>query len=245
MDVLGIDIGGSMIKSATVQIETGRLSAEPLRTLTPQPATPETVTDAIAAIRQHFDWNGPIGCGFPAVIKDGIVCTAANIDKSWIGSDIVSTMRARTGLSVSVINDADAAGNAEMRFGAGTGQTGTVLMVTAGTGLGTSLFHRGILFPNTELGHLQFNGQIAEHFTAASVKERQRLTYREWAQRFDAYLHYLEGLFWPDLFIIGGEICKQHSEFMPYLTVKTRVVPALLRNEAGIIGAALSATTTG
>lgn len=241
MDVLGIDIGGSAIKSAPVLTEIGRLATERWRIPTPTTATPQSIATAIDEICRHFDWDGPIGCGFPAVICNGVVRTAANIDPTWIGTDIAALLTLKTGLPARVINDADAAGLAEMRFGAGVGEQGTVLMVTAGTGLGTALFRNGVLTPNTELGHLQLKGQKAEHYASAAVKERLALPYAEWAQRFDSFLRHLEDLFWPDLFIIGGEICRRHEEFLPFLTVRTKVVPAALRNDAGIIGAALSA----
>lgn len=242
MNVLGIDIGGSVIKAAPVLAGNGELLAERLCIETPQPATPQTIATAVIGICRHFQWRDQVGCCFPAVISDGTACTAANIDPTWIGTNIAALLKDCTGLSVCVINDADAAGLAEMRFGAGRDQTGTVLMITAGTGLGSALFRDGILVPNTELGHLQIDGQVAEHFAAAAVKERLGLSYFEWAQRLDTYLHHLEKLFWPDLFIIGGEISKQHEEFLPHITVGTEVVPATLRNEAGIVGAALAAT---
>lgn len=241
MIVLGIDIGGSAIKAAPVLIETGGLADERLCIPTPQPATPSEILVIIDRILSHFQWKGPVGCGFPAVIQQGIIRTAANIDLTWIGTNIATLLANRTGLPFEIINDADAAGLAEISFGAGRGQPGTILMVTAGTGLGTALFRNAILLPNTELGHLQLNGQVAEHYASAEAKARMELSYRDWAQRFDTYLHCLEELLWPDLFIIGGEISKHHEEFFPYLTINSPIVPATLRNDAGIVGAALAA----
>jgi len=238
MNILGIDIGGSAIKAAPVNPDDGTLVGDRLRIATPDPATPDAITESITQIIEHFSWKGSIGCGLPAVIKNGIVCTATNIDPVWIGVNIVTLLSARTRQEVTVLNDADAAGLAEMHYGAGKKASGTTLVVTAGTGLGTALFRDSTLVPNTELGHLQLHGRIAEQFASAAVRTTLNLTYREWATRFDAYLHRLEELFWPDLFIIGGEISKDHAQFFPHLTIKTTILPAALRNDAGIIGAA-------
>jgi polyphosphate glucokinase len=238
MNILGIDIGGSGIKGAPVDTLQGALTKERLHIPTPSPAAPDAVAETVAEIVRHFNWTGPIGCGLPAVIRKGIACTAANIDPAWIGTDVVKLLSTRTGLDVSVLNDADAAGLAEMHYGAGKETSGTTIVVTAGTGLGTALFRGNTLVPNTELGHLQLNGKIAEHLASAAVRTDLKLSYRAWAKRFDDYLHRLEELFWPDLFIIGGEISKDHAQFFPYLTIKTRTLPAALRNDAGIIGAA-------
>ena len=240
MNILGIDIGGSGIKGAPVDTLKGRLFKERLRLPTPSPATPNAVAETMAEIVQHFNWTGPVGCGMPAVIRNGIACTAANIDPSWIGTDVVELLSARFGLDVTALNDADAAGLAEMRYGVGSKATGTTIVVTAGTGLGTALFRDNTLVPNTELGHLHLHGKVAEHHAAAVVRTKLKLSYRDWARRFDDYLHRLEELFWPDLFIIGGEISKDHALFFPYLTIKTRILPAALRNDAGIIGAAVA-----
>jgi len=245
MQVLGIDIGGSAIKAAPVELTTGALAAERLRLPTPQPATPDAVSAALAEIFRHFAWHGPVGCGFPAAIRQGVVCTAANIDSSWIGINVNRLLTERLGTTVSVLNDADAAGLAEMRFGAGRGQRGTVFVVTVGTGLGTALFRDGVLVPNTELGHLLLNGADAERYASAAVRERFDLSYETWADRFNSYLLRLEELFWPDLFIIGGEISRSHEQFFPHLTIATPIVPASLRNEAGIVGAALAAAGGG
>lgn len=238
MDILGIDIGGSAVKAAPVNPAGGTLTAARLRIETPKPATPEAVAEVVFQVIEHFSWTGPVGCGLPSVVRNGIACTAANIDPGWIGTDIVELFSARTGLDFRVINDADAAGLAEMRFGAGREFRGTAIVVTAGTGLGTALFHDQTLFPSTELGHLQLHGKAAEQFASAAIRTALDLSYQEWAERFDDYLNLLESLFWPDLFIIGGEISQHHEEFFPYLHIKAEIKPAALRNNAGIIGAA-------
>lgn len=241
MDILGIDIGGSGIKGAPVDLNQGVLVAERLRIATPQPATPDAVADTVGRIIRHFNWTGPVGCGLPSVVQKGIARTAANIDSSWIGTDVRTLLSQRTGCPVTVINDADAAGIAEMRFGAGRGRNGTILMVTVGTGLGTALFRDGSLVPNTELGHLLLNGKVAEKYASAAAREDLGLSYKTWAKRLDLYLHQLQSLFWPDLFILGGGISKKHEKFFPFLTIETEFLPAVLRNQAGIVGAALAA----
>lgn len=238
MNILGIDIGGSGIKAAPVNPVNGTLAADKVLIATPQPATPLAIAEAIAEVTKHFNWTGMVGCGLPAVIRNGIACTAANIDTSWIGINVNELLSAKTGLNVTVMNDADAAGLAEMHYGAGGKASGTTLVVTAGTGLGTALFRGNTLVPNTELGHLHLHGKVAEQIASAAVRTRLNLSYSDWAKRFDDYLHRLEELFWPDLFIIGGEISKDHALFFPYLTIKTRILPATLRNDAGIVGAA-------
>lgn len=244
MKVLGIDIGGSGIKGAPVDLQRGDLLAERLRLPTPRPATPAAVSATVAEIVRAFDWQGQVGCGLPAVVQNGTARTAANIDPAWIGTDAARLFSTATGCPVSVMNDADAAGLAEMQFGAGRDKGGTVLMITIGTGLGSALFRDGALVPNTELGHLRLEGTSAEEYASAAVLSRLRLSYQQWAQRFDLYLHRLQDLFWPDLFVIGGEISKDHEQFFPHLTVETEVVPAELRNNAGIVGAALAISPT-
>ena len=238
MNILGIDIGGSAIKAAPVNTHNGSLAADRLRIATPQPATPAAIASTIAEITAHFNWTGAIGCGLPAVVRNGVVCTATNIDNKWIGTNVVELLSVKTGLQITVLNDADAAGLAEMHYGAGSKASGTTLVVTAGTGIGTALFRGKTLLPNTELGHLLLHGKSAEQIASAAVRTRQDLSYVDWAKRFDDYLHRLEELFWPDLFIIGGEISKDHALFFPHLTIKTKTLPACLRNDAGIIGAA-------
>jgi len=241
MDVLGIDIGGTGIKGAPVNIKTGQLTGERHRILTPKPATPEAVIATAADIAKHFDWKGPIGCGFPAVIKYSVVHTASNIDNSWIGVNADEKMKQATGQSAVFLNDADAAGLAEMQFGAGKGHEGLVIIVTLGTGIGTSLFINGVLVPNTELGHIELQGKDAELHAAESVRIKKDLNWKKWGVLVNDYLCVLEALLWPDLIIIGGGASKKHARFFPQFTVKAETVPAQLRNGAGIVGAALAA----
>jgi polyphosphate glucokinase len=241
MEILGIDIGGSGIKGASVDIATGALTAERYRLPTPQPATPDAVADTVAEVVRHFAWKGPIGCALPAVIKDGVAYSAANIDHSWIGADGQQLFKKITKRRTYLLNDADAAGIAEMAFGAGKGQGGIVLMVTFGTGIGSALFVDGCLVPNTELGHLEVRGKDAERRASNRIRQRRDLSWRKWAARVDEYLGRLEALFSPDLFIIGGGVSKKHAQFLPLLNRRTSVVPAQLLNDAGIVGAALAA----
>jgi polyphosphate glucokinase len=238
--VLGIDIGGTGIKGAPVDIRTGALLADRHRILTPQPATPEAVTEVVRELARFFDWTGPAGATFPAVIKQGVAHTAANVDKSWIGTDAAKLFAAAIGGPVTVVNDADAAGVAEMEFGAGRGHKGVVVMVTLGTGIGSALFVEGILVPNTELGHLKLGKHDAEDLAAESVRESEDLSWKEWAKRVDEYLAVVEALFSPDLFIVGGGISKKSDKFLPRLHTTADIVPATLLNEAGIVGAAVT-----
>jgi polyphosphate glucokinase len=245
MDILGIDIGGTGIKGAPVDSTKGELLAERIRIPTPQPATPEGVAECIADIVRQFNWSGLIGCGYPGVIRGGaITMTAANIDKSWIGTDARALLEQVTSCPVTLINDADAAGLAEMRFGAGRDQHGVVMLLTVGTGIGSALFYRGVLVPNTELGHLKMNGKDAERRASERARIVKNLSWKEWAKRFDEYLLYVEDLFWPDLFIIGGGVSKNFGKFSPYLTTSTPVVVAQMLNDAGIVGAAMVAVET-
>jgi len=245
MEILGIDIGGSGIKGAPVNTETGALLAERHRIDTPKGAKPADVAGVVAQIAAHFSWKGPIGCGFPAVIQHGIARTAANVDKSWIGTDAASLFSAATKRRVIVLNDADAAGLAEMRFGAGRGRQGVVFIVTVGTGLGTALFSDGILVPNTELGHIEIGGEDAELRASDAAREREDLSWSDWGRRFDRYLDTIERLFWPDLIIIGGGASKKMDKFVERLSVIAELVPAQLRNDAGMVGAALAAEKAG
>ena len=238
MELLGIDVGGTGIKGGIVDAERGELAGERFRLDTPHPATPESVTNTVARVVQHFNWKETVGAGFPAVVRRGIVETAANIDEGWIGRDVESMFQQATGCDFSVRNDADVAGLAEMRYGAGRGCDGVVLLLTLGTGIGSALFSGGRLVPNTEFGHIEMDGRGAERRAADSVRTRKKLSWKKWAERVDDYLHLLDFYLWPDLIIIGGGVSKKHENFLPLLTVKTKVVPALLRNDAGIVGAA-------
>jgi polyphosphate glucokinase len=240
MEALGLDIGGTGIKGAPVDSQSGELLAERFRLLTPQPATPQAVADTVAAVAAHFNWQGPIGCGFPAVIRAGIAHTAANVDAAWIGTDARELFSQATGCQCAVANDADVAGLAEMRFGAGQGRAGVVLVVTLGTGIGSALFSSGQLVPNTELGHIELEGMEAEQWAAESAREREELSWKKWAKRVDQFLQRMQDYFWPDLIIVGGGVSKKHQKFLPLLKVATEVVPARLRNEAGIVGGALA-----
>ena len=241
MEILGIDIGGSGIKGAPVDLESGQLARSRKKILTPQPSTPEAVAAVVVELVTHFDWEGPIGCTLPSVVRHGIVHSAANIDKGWIGVDGEKLLRKATGQNVTLLNDADAAGIAEMRFGAGRDRDGVVFILTFGTGIGSGVFVDGHLHPNTELGHLEFKGMDAEHYAAARVREAEKLSYKKWGTRVNEYLEHLENVFSPDLFIIGGGVSRKLEKFQQYLVVETEVVPAQLRNEAGIVGAALIA----
>ncbi|MFQ5617094.1 MAG: polyphosphate--glucose phosphotransferase, partial [Anaerolineales bacterium] len=209
----------------------------------PHPAKPLLVAKTVAKICEHFDWDGPIGCGFPAVVQHGVTMTAANVDDDWIGADAAGLIAKVTGCPARVINDADAAGVAEMRFGAGAGRGGVVLIVTIGTGLGTALFTGGILVPNTELGHIEINGKDAETLASDAAREREDLSWKQWGRRFDAYLQVIEKLIWPDLIILGGGASKKVKKFLPHLDVRAEIIPAQLLNEAGIVGAALAGET--
>ena len=240
MQVLGIDIGGSGIKGAPVDVEKGEMLTERYRIPTPQPAKPKPVARTVSEIAKHFDWDGPIGCGFPAVVQHGITRTAANVHKKWIGTNAAALFSETTGCPVKVLNDADAAGLAEMAFGAGKGRDGVVLVVTIGTGLGTSLFTDGMLLPNTELGHIEIDCEDAELMASDAARQRDDLSWKKWAKRLDTYLTSLEALVWPDLIILGGGVSKKHKKFVPRLTVQAEIVIAESFNEAGIIGAALA-----
>lgn len=241
MHVLGLDVGGSGIKGAIVDVANGVLVTPRNRLPTPEGAQPMAVAETVAQIAQHFAWTGPIGCGFPAVIKSGVAHTAANISASWIGMDVAHIFREAADSPVLVLNDADAAGIAEMRLGAGQGRDGLVLMITIGTGLGTALFMNGHLIPNMELGHIEIRGKDAEYRAAEPARDRKGLTWAGWARRFDEYLKRLSALLWPDLIILGGGASRSYEKFVSHLSVGVEIVPAQLRNEAGIIGAALAA----
>ncbi|MCB0524475.1 MAG: ROK family protein [Saprospiraceae bacterium] len=239
MNILGIDVGASGIKGALVSLEKGQLSGERYRVPTPQPATPEAMAEAFAEIVQFFNYKGPVGCGFPAIVKNGVACSAANIDHNWIGKDIQKVFGDACGCPVYATNDADAAGVAEMRFGMGRDNNGLVLLVTIGTGLGSALFYKGVLIPNTELGHLNWKKNVnAEQWCSSGARSRLKISRKEWANRFNKYLNHLELLFSPDMFILGGGESKYFDQFKGQLKTNALVVPAKQLNNAGIIGAA-------
>ena len=239
--ILGIDIGGSGIKGAPVNVEDGLILESRHRIPTPDPAKPENVAEIIKKIVKHFEWEGPVGCGFPAVIQQGFARTAANVDDSWIDTNVNKLFSKVTGLPVTVVNDADAAGLAEMKFGAGSNVKGTVLLCTIGTGIGTVMFSNGRLVPNLEMGHIELKGMDAEKYCSDAARKNDDLSWEEWAGKFNEYLLAMEALTWPDLIILGGGASKKGDKFMQYLTVKAKVVPALLLNNAGLVGAALAA----
>jgi polyphosphate glucokinase len=241
MEILGIDIGGSGIKGATVDVDEAALTAEHYRLRTPQPATPAAVADTVVELVRHFRWKGPIGCAFPAVIKGGVVYSAANVDQSWIGTDGQQLFSKRTQCPIYLLNDADAAGIAEITVGAGKGQAGVVLLLTFGTGIGSALFLNGQLVPNTELGHIEIRGKDAERRASDRARRRRRLSWKKWAARVEEYVGKVGALFAPDLLIIGGGVSRKHAKFIPLLSTRTPVVPAQLLNEAGMVGAALAA----
>jgi polyphosphate glucokinase len=242
VDVLGIDIGGSGIKAAPVDIATGGLTAPRVKVPTPQPALPGAIADAVAGLVADFGWRGRAGITFPGVVTSGVTQTAANLDRAWIGLDAQTLFNTATGLTVTMLNDADAAGVAEMRFGAGAGKRGTVLLLTFGTGIGSALFTDGLLVPNTEFGHIEIHGKDAEERASERARELHDLSWGKWAGRVDDYLRHMEALVWPSLFIIGGGISRKADKFVPMLSkVRTPIVPAALQNDAGIVGAAMIA----
>lgn len=242
MAVMGIDVGGTGIKGAPVDLVTGQMLAERFRLPTPEKAKPDDVAETVAEVVKHFEWTGAVGVGFPAVIRHGIAHSAANVHKSWIDTNAEALFTNKAGVPIFVLNDADAAGLAEMKFGIGRERSrGVVIMITLGTGLGTALFVDGILVPNTEFGHLIIRGKDAERRASDASRQKKELSWEEWAERLNEYLNYLETLFWPDLFILGGGISKMSQKYIPLLRLKTEVVPATLLNQAGIVGAALYA----
>lgn len=241
MEILGVDIGGSGIKGAIVDTSNGEFVSERLRIATPQPSKPAAVAAVVSEISAHFKWEAPIGCTVPAVVKRGVTRTAANIDHTWIGTDAEALLKCETGNPVRLLNDADAAGIAEMKFGAGRDRDGLVAILTLGTGIGSSLFMDGRLIPNTELGHLIIRGKDAEERATDRARQEKGYSWKQWGKRVSEYLEYLETLITPDLFIIGGGVSKRYQKFFPYIQCKTEIVPAQLRNRAGIVGAAVAA----
>jgi polyphosphate glucokinase len=240
-EVLGIDIGGTGIKAAPVDVTAGKPTSARIKLATPHPPTPDAVAEVITTLIGKFQWTGPIGTTFPGVVVRGVVRTAPNLDPSWVGVNAAEFLGGATGQPVSVINDADAAGIAEMRFGAGHGHDGTVLLLTLGTGIGSALFYNGVLVPNTEFGHIEMHGQDAEMRASEHAREEEDLSWGKWAGRVDAYLDKMEALLSPDLIIIGGGISKKSDKFLPRLSLHAPIVPAALLNDAGIVGAAMTA----
>ncbi|WP_369273169.1 polyphosphate--glucose phosphotransferase [Streptomyces sp. R11] len=244
MQIFGLDIGGSGIKGAPVDLDRGDLAEERFKVLTPHPATPDGVADGVKQVVEHYGWTGPVGLTFPGVVTGGsTIRTAANVDKSWVDTDARALFSERLGgHPVTVVNDADAAGVAEMRFGAGRDRRGTVILLTFGTGIGSALFTDGALVPNTELGHLELHGHDAEKRASSKAKEDEDLSWEHWAHRVQKYLAHVEMLFSPELFIIGGGVSRKAHKFLPHIEgIKAEIVPAQLQNNAGIVGAAMHA----
>jgi polyphosphate glucokinase len=245
-DAFGIDFGGTGIKGAPVDLALGDFAAERVRVTTPQPATPDAVAAVFAGLLAEFpDSRGAVGVTVPAVVRHGVVSSAANIDPSWVGTDADAVFTAATGRDVHVVNDADAAGLAEVAYGAARGQRGLVIVTTLGTGIGSALVHDGVLVPNSELGHLEIDGHDAESRAANSARTAEDLSWEEWAERLTRYYRVVEALLAPDLFVVGGGVSKDAEEFLPLLDLRTPIVPATLRNRAGVVGAALHATRAG
>lgn len=240
MKILGIDIGGSAFKGAPVDTKTGKLLAERHRV---EISSPCSTAEGLAAAREivrHFKWKGPVGLGFPGIVVDGKIGAVGNLGDNWVGANGSALFHRATGCKVKLCNDADAAGLAEMKFGAGRGKRGTVLVLTFGTGIGSALFHRGQLFPNAEMGWVPWRGKAFERFASAAVRKRRKLSWPEWADRVNTYLRVMERILCPELIIVGGGVSKKSDEFLKYLKTNARVVPAKMHNEAGIVGAALT-----
>jgi len=240
-EFVGVDIGGTGVKGGLVDVVAGKLVGERIRVPTPQPATPEAVAGVVNEVLGQLEGEAPAGITLPAVVRGTTVETASNIDEAWIGIDAVALFRAATGRAVTVVNDADAAGIAEVRFGAGRDRPGVIVVITLGTGIGSALFVDGLIVPNTELGHLHLHHGDAEDWAAASVRENDALSWKEWGSRLDRYLQLVERLLWPQLIILGGGVSKKSGKFLPLLNLRTEVVPAELENDAGIVGAAMFA----
>jgi len=244
MDALGIDIGGTGIKAAPVDVTTGKLLADRQKIETPRPALPDPVADVVKQLTTAFNWSGPVGITFPGVVTGGVTRTAANLDPAWIGLNTAEFLAKATGNPVRVMNDADAAGVAEMTFGAGVGEQGTVLMLTFGTGIGSALFIKGILVPNTECGHIEIRGRDAEDRASERAKELHNLSWGKWAEHVNEYLQHIEALLSPDLIIVGGGVSRQSEKWVPRLTgIRARIVPAAMLNDAGIVGAAMATSS--
>ncbi|MBF6080838.1 ROK family protein [Nocardia cyriacigeorgica] len=237
----GIDIGGSGVKGAAVDLATGELVHQRIKIATPQPATPHAVAETVADLVAQAGWDGPVGITLPCVVLDGVARSAANVDPAWIGTDARTLFSvALGGRAVTVLNDADAAGMAEDRYGAAKDFDGLVLLLTFGTGIGSAVLYNGTLVPNSELGHVEIGGMEAEHRAAASIKDRDGLSYQQWAVQVSTVLIGLENLFWPKVFVAGGGISRDAAQWIPLLTNRTPVIPANLKNTAGIVGAAMA-----
>ncbi len=244
MEVLGLDIGGSGIKGAIVDSESGKLLTDRYRIDTPEGAEPDDVAKTVEKICQYFQYTGPVGVGFPSIVQHGIILSAANVSKNWIGININTLLSNQVGNQFYSLNDADAAGIAEMTHGIGKEyQNGVVILLTIGTGIGSAIFSDGVLVPNTEFGHLLLRGKDAEDRASDAVRQLEELSWKKWAKRFDELLLTLEGLFSPNLFILGGGISKKFEKYAGYFTTKTKIMPAILLNQAGIIGAAMYASS--
>jgi polyphosphate glucokinase len=242
---IGVDIGGTGIKGAVVDVGAGETATERVRIPTPQPATPDRVAEVVVEVLDQIGHPGPVGATMPSVVLDGVIHTASNIDHAWLGVDAAALFANATGRPVGVVNDADAAGIAEVRYGAGRGSHGVVIVITLGTGIGSAVFVDGELVPNTELGHLPLHGDDAEDWAAESIRESDDLSWKSWAHRVERYLALVERLLWPQLIILGGGVSKKSDKFLPHIKIRTEVVPAQLHNDAGIVGAALFAPTSG
>ena len=238
----GVDVGGSGVKGGIVDLDTGQLIGERFKLPTPQPSTPDSVAKTIVEVVEKFGWEGGLGVTYPGVVTDGIVRTAANVDKGWIGTNAQEVIGAALGgRKITVLNDADAAGLAEEKFGAGKDNTGVIVLLTFGTGIGSAVIHNGVLLPNTEFGHLEVGGKEAEHRAASSIKEAKDWSYERWTKEVTKVLIAVENAIWPDLFIAGGGISRKADKWIPLLQNRTPVVAAALQNEAGIVGAAMAA----
>ncbi len=239
---MGVDIGGSGIKGCLVNVETGELETPRFRLPTPEGGKPDPMAAVVQEVVSHFDHKGPVGYGFPSVVLNGVIFTAANIDKSWIGRDAAALFKSATKCPAYVLNDADAAGIAEMKFGVGKDyQKGVVLMLTLGTGIGSAIFLDGKLVPNLEFGHLEIRGKDGEKRASDAVRQEKKLSWKKWAERLQEYLSRVEGLVWPEVVILGGGVSKEWQKFVPFLNLRAKILPAQLFNQAGMIGAALYA----
>jgi polyphosphate glucokinase len=240
----GVDVGGSGVKGGIVDLDTGHLIGERFKLETPQPSTPDAVATTVAAVVREFGWTGPLGVTYPGVVTNGTVRTAANVDKGWIGTDAAKVISGKLdGQHVTVLNDADAAGLAEEKFGAGKDNSGVIVLLTFGTGIGSAVIHNGVLLPNTEFGHLEVGGKEAEHRAASSIKEQKGWSYQRWTEEVTKVLVAIENAIWPDLFIAGGGISRKADKWIPMLKNRTPVVGAALQNSAGIVGAAMATDT--